>query len=144
MAENRTKATDASVADYLAAIEDESRRKDCEALARLMRKVTGHRPVMWGAGIVGFGSYHYRYASGREGDMCLTGFSSRKADISVYLVAEGRGQDERLAKLGRHKMAKSCLHIRRLSDVDLVVLERLVAESVAEVKRRHPDPKTAD
>lgn len=144
MAGNKTKATDASVADYLAAIEDETRRRDCEALARLMRRVTGHRPVMWGAGIVGFGSYHYRYDSGREGDMCVTGFSSRKADISVYLVAEGKGQRENLAKLGRHRMAKSCLHIRRLGDVDLAVLERLVAESVAEVRRRYPDRPAAD
>jgi hypothetical protein len=139
MAENKTKATDASVASYLAAIEDEARRRDCEALAKLMRKVTGQRAAMWGAGIVGFGSYHYRYDSGREGDMCVTGFSSRKADISVYLVAEGKGQQENLARLGRHKMAKSCLHIRRLSDVDLAVLERLIAESVAEVRRRYPD-----
>jgi hypothetical protein len=139
MAENKTKATDASVASYLAAIEDEARRRDCEALAKLMRKVTGQRAAMWGAGIVGFGSYHYRYDSGREGDMCVTGFSSRKADISVYLVAEGKGQQENLARLGRYKMAKSCLHIRRLSDVDLAVLERLIAESVAEVRRRYPD-----
>lgn len=138
MAENKTKATDASVKDYLASIVDDARREDCQALLTMMTKVTKCKPVMWGTSIVGFGSYHYRYASGREGDSCATGFSSRKADISIYLVAEGERQSERLAKLGKHKMAKSCLHIRRLSDVDIKILEELVAASVAEVKRRHP------
>lgn len=137
MSENKTKATDASVVAYLAAITDEARRADCEALVTLMSRATGHRPVMWGGSIVGFGSYHYRYESGREGDSCLTGFASRKADISVYLVAGFAGQDELLARLGRHKMAKACLSLRRLSDVDLQVLEQLVAGSVAEVRRRH-------
>ena len=141
MAENKTRATDASVADYLAAIADEDRRKDCEALARLMAKATKQQPVMWGTGIVGFGSYHYKYESGREGDSCLVGFSSRKGDISVYLLAGFPGRDELLAKLGRHKMAKACLYLRRLGDVDLKVLEQLVAGSAAEVKRRHgPTP----
>jgi len=85
MAENKTKATDASVDSYIAAIEDEVRRKDCQALAKLMAKVTKEKPQMWGPSIVGFGSYHYKYASGREGDTCLVGFSSRKGDISVYI-----------------------------------------------------------
>ena len=84
---------------------------------------------MWGSSIVGFGSYHYRYESGREGDSCLTGFSSRKGDISIYIMASFRGHDELLAKLGTHKMAKACLYIRKLSDVDSTVLEQLVAAS---------------
>ena len=92
---------------------------------------------MWGTSIVGFGSYHYKYESGREGDSCLTGFSSRKGDISVYLLASFPGHDELLAKLGKHKIAKACLYIRKLSDVDLKTLEKLVAGSVKEVKRRH-------
>ena len=138
MAENKTKATKASVADHLAAIEDEARRQDCEALARLMAKATKQPPMLWGTSIVGFGSYHYKYESGHEGDSCLVGFSSRKGDISVYLMADFPDRDELLAKLGRYKMAKACLYLRRLSDVDLKVLEQLVAGSAAEVKRRHP------
>jgi hypothetical protein len=137
MAENKTLATKASVADHLATIEDEARRKDCQLLTQLMTRATGQKPVMWGTSIVGFGSYHYRYESGRQGDSCLVGFSSRKGDISVYLLAGFPGRDELLAKLGRHKMAKACLYLRRLSDVDLKVLEQLVAGSVAEVKRRY-------
>jgi Domain of unknown function (DU1801) len=137
MAENKTQPTAARVENYLAAIEDDARRADCEALVKLMRKVTKQPPVMWGTGIVGFGSYHYVYESGRSGDWCITGFSSRKSDISVYLTASFEGQQELLAALGKHKMAKSCLSIRRLSDVDMQVLEKLVAGSVAEVKRRY-------
>ena len=137
MAENKTKPTDASVEDSLAAIEDETRRSDCAALVRLMSRITKQPPKMWGSSIVGFGSYHYKYESGREGDAGLTGFSSRKGDISVYLVASGAEQEQLLAKLGKHKMGKACLYIRRLSDVDTRVLERLVARSVAEVRRRY-------
>jgi hypothetical protein len=138
MTENKTKPNLASVADYIAAIEDELRRKDCGILLDLMTKVTQEKAVMWGTGIVGFGSYHYKYASGREGDSCLTGFSSRKGDISVYLVGACPEQDELLAQLGRHKMGKSCLSIRKLSDVDLTILERLISNSVAEMKRLYP------
>jgi len=137
MAENKTKATEASVESYLSAIEDEARRRDCEALAKLMTKATKQQPKMWGTSIVGFGSYHYKYESGREGDSCLTGFSSRKGDISVYLVASFPGQEELLSKLGKHKMGKGCLYVRKLSDVDLKVLEQLVVGSVAERKRRY-------
>jgi hypothetical protein len=131
VAENKTKATDASVADYLAAIDDEARRADCEALAALMAKATKQPPRMWGASIVGFGSYHYRYASGREGDTCVVGFSSRKGDISVYGLNAAAGADGLLAKLGKHKAGKGCVYIKRLSDVDLKVLEKLVAGSAA-------------
>jgi Domain of unknown function (DU1801) len=137
MAQNKTRATTASVDAYIEAIEDESRRKDCRVLAKLMSTATKRKPVMWGTGIVGFGNYHYRYDSGREGDMCLAGFSSRKGDISVYLVADFPARDELLAALGKHKMAKACLYIRRLGDIDLKVLKQLVAGSVAEVKRRY-------
>jgi hypothetical protein len=137
MAENKTKATEASVESYLSAIEDEARRQDCRALAKLMTKATKQQPKMWGTSIVGFGSYHYRYESGREGDSCLTGFSSRKGDISVYGVAGFPGQEELLAKLGKHKMGKGCLYLRRLGDVDLKVLEQMVVGAVAEKRRRH-------
>ena len=137
MAENKTKQTDASVESYIEAIEDEARRQECRALITLMSKVTKHEPKMWGTGIVGFGTYHYKYESGREGDAGLTGFASRKGDISVYLVASGAKQEQLLAQLGRHKMGKSCLTIRRLSDVDTKVLRQLVVDSVAEVRRRY-------
>ena len=137
MAENKTKAREASVESYFSTIKDEARRKDCETLAKLMTRATKQPPKMWGTSIVGFGSYHYKYESGREGDSCLTGFSSRKGDISVYLVASFAGQEELLSKLGKHKMGKGCLYIRKLSDVDLKVLEQLVARSVAERKRRY-------
>lgn len=136
MSENKTKASDASVDAYLKAIEDPARRTDCQALVRLMQTITGERPRMWGSNIVGFGSYHYRYESGREGDSCATGFSSRKTDISVYLTADFAGQEALLARLGKHKMGKACLSIRRLSDVDIDVLEQLVAGSVEAVRER--------
>jgi hypothetical protein len=134
MAENKTKATDASVQAYLAAIEDETRRKDCQALARLMTEATGHPPRMWGASIVGFGSYHYRYESGREGDSCIVGFSARKGEISVYGLQSAVNAVELLAKLGKHKAGKGCVHIKTLADVDPKVLGQLVANAAAAKK----------
>ncbi len=137
MAENKTKLTEASVEDYLAAISDETRRTDCEILAKLMTKATKQPPKMWGTSIVGFGSYHYKYESGREGDSCLTGFSARKGDISIYLTASFPGQEELYSKLGKHKLGKACLYIRKLSEVDLDMLAQLVKGSYAERKLRH-------
>jgi hypothetical protein len=136
MAENKTKATEASVERYFSTIEDAARRNDCEALAELMTKATNQPPTMWGTSIVGFGSYHYTFASGREGDSCLSGFASRKGDISVYLTSFPR-QDQLLAKLGKHKLGKGCLYVRTLSDVDLNILEQLIVGSVAERKRQY-------
>ncbi len=136
MAENKTKPTEASVAAYFAAIEDDARREDCEALARLMTKVSKQKPTMWGTAIVGFGRYHYRYESGREGDMCLLGFSSRKGDISIYGLGDFPAKDKLLAKLGKHKVGKGCLYVRRLGDVDTKVLEELLVGSLAERERQ--------
>jgi len=138
MAENKTKPTEAGVEAYLDAIADETRRQDCHELARLMTRVSGHQPKMWGPSTVGFGSYHYKYESGREGDFCLSGFASRKRDISIYLMAYFDGHDKFLEQLGKHKMGKSCLSVRKLSDVRLDVLEQLVAGSIAATKRRYP------
>jgi hypothetical protein len=138
MAENKSKPTDASARAYFDAIEDATRRQDCETIAAMMEKVTGEPPVIWGGGIVGFGSYHYRYASGHEGDAPLTGFASRKGDISIYLSCEAPPQDALRARLGRHKMGKACLYLRRLSDVDQGVLEELVAEAARETRARYP------
>jgi len=133
---NKTTLTEASVEEYIANIADEGRRADCAALAKLMGAVTRKPPKMWGPAIVGFGQYHYKYDSGREGDMCLAGFSSRKADLTVYVFTEG--QDALLAKLGKHRSSKACLYLKRLADVDQAVLKKLIAASVAEVKRRYP------
>jgi hypothetical protein len=137
MAENKTKVTEASVESYISSIQDEARRKDCEALARLMAAATKLPPKMWGTSIVGFGSYHYKYETGREGDSCLVGFSSRKGDISVYLLASFAGRAELLARLGKHKTGGGCLYIRRLGDVDLQILEQLVVGAVAERQRHY-------
>jgi len=137
MAENKTRATNASVTAYLSAIADEGRKRDCATIAEMMARITQAPARMWGTGIVGFDSYHYRYESGREGDAPVTGFSSRKSDISVYLSTGAPDQEALLARLGRHRMGKACLSIRKLADVDMDVLEQLVAGSVAEVRRRH-------
>jgi hypothetical protein len=134
---NKTKATLSSVAKYIAAIADEERRRDCKTLVKIMTRITGKPAVMWGQSIVGFGSYHYRYASGHEGDMCIAGFSSRKPNISVYLFCEGAAQGRLLDKLGKHKMAKACLYFRRLADVDLDILSQLISGSIAEIRKRY-------
>jgi len=137
MAKSKTTVTGASVAAYLAAIDDDARRADCEALARLMSKATKHPPAMWGSSIVGFGSYHYKYESGREGDACLVGFSSRKGDISVYGLHAAPGAERLIAKMGRHKAGKGCLYIKTLAEIDLGLLAKLVASAAAEKQRQH-------
>jgi hypothetical protein len=135
MADNKTKETAASADRYIAAIVDDARRKDCETLAKLMAKATKQPPKMWGSSIVGFGSYHYKYESGREGDICLVGFSSRKSDITVYGLKAAPSHEALLSKLGKHKEGKGCLYIRSLSDIDLRVLEKLIADAAAAKKR---------
>jgi hypothetical protein len=137
MAENKTKATDASVDAYLAAIADPARRSDCEALARLMAKVVGQPPKLWGTSIVGFGSYHYKYASGREGDSCLLGFASRRGDITLYGLGTFDGREELLSKLGKHKTGKGCVYVSKMSDIDIKILEQILKKSVAESKKVH-------
>ena len=138
MTEAKTRQTDLSVDAYLDAIADVARRNDCRALIQLMSAATKCEPKLWGTGIVGFGTYHYTYASGHEGDACLTGFASRKGDITIYLMCGIDGQEALLAKLGKHKMGKACLYVRCLSDIELPVLEQLIRHSVVEVKRRYP------
>ena len=131
MAENKTKPTESSVEQYLASIEDDLRRKDCEALVKVMTKATKLKPKMWGTAIVGFGSLRYKYESGREGETCLVGFSSRKGDISIYGTGSAPGREELLASLGKHKSGKGCLYVSKLKDVDVAVLEQLISQSVA-------------
>ena len=138
MAEIKTKPTRASVSGYYAAIADDVRRQDCRALAKLLGKITKAKPKMWGPSIVGFGKYHYKYETGHEGDMCVAGFSSRKPDLTIYLFPVFPERETLLKKLGKHKTGKSCLYIRKLEDVDTGVLEKLVAGSIAECRRRYP------
>lgn len=137
MAETKTKPTKVSVTAYINAIEDPERRKDCKTLVTMMTKVTTAKPKMWGPSIIGFGSYHYKYDSGHEGDSCVVGFASRAAAISVYIMGDFPERSTLLGKLGKHKMAKACLYIRRLADVDLAVLEKLVAGSVKAMTTRY-------
>lgn len=135
--QNQTVETNASVEDYLAAIPDDARRKDCETIVALMKKATKLKPKMWGPHIIGFGSYHYVYDSGREGDAPLIGFASRAGNIALYVLGEFPKQDELLAKLGKHSRAKVCLYIKRLADVDTKVLEQIMAASFVASKQRH-------
>jgi len=141
MAQNKTRENNASVGAFLDAVDDPQRRSDARKVAAIMRRVTGERAKMWGSSIVGYGKYHYRYASGREGDWALTGFSPRKQNLAVYIMPGFEPFAGLMDKLGRYKTGRSCLYIRKLADVDPVVLERLIAESVELMKERY-DVKT--
>lgn len=124
---NKTQATTASAAAFVGAITDTGLRADCEALLRIMRKATGQDPVMWGPAMVGFGRYSYTYDSGRSGEWFAVGFSPRKANLTLYLMAGFDRHTALLGRLGKHTVAKSCLYVKRLADVDLAVLEQLIA-----------------
>jgi hypothetical protein len=124
----------------MAAIEDRQMRTDAKKVAAMMRRVTGKRATMWGPGIVGYGRYHYRYASGREGEFMITGFAPRKQALTVYIMPGFSRFDKLMAKLGKYKTGKSCLYIKRLADVDEAVLERLIRESVGYM-RKHYDTR---
>jgi hypothetical protein len=135
MTENKTKATNASIHDFLKNA-DEQKRKDSLVLIDMMSKITKEKPKLWGSSIIGFGSYHYKYESGHEGDSCLTGFSPRKAAFSIYISNGFTKLPELLKKLGKHKTGVACLYIKKLEDVDLNVLRELVAESVKHIKNK--------
>jgi hypothetical protein len=136
MADNKTKPTKLSVAAFIDALTDPTRRADAKALVRLMQSAAGEKPAMWGPSIIGFGSYHYTYESGREGDMPLAGFSPRKAATALYgLMASGESETLR-AKLGKHTSGKGCLYIKKLADVDQQVLEALAVKAVAAMRAR--------
>ena len=141
MAETKTKPTGANVDAYLASRASPEQMMDCKAIMAICKRVTRQEPKMWGPSIVGYGSYTYRYESGHSGDACLTGFAVRGKDLVVYLMAENPEQVELLTRLGRHKMGKSCLYFKRLADIDVKVLEALIAASVAGVRRRYPHPR---
>ena len=133
-AELKTKLNDASVEDFLNTVSDEKIRADCFEIAKIMKQVTKAEPKMWGASIVGFGSYHYKGASGREGDWMLVGFSPRKQNLTLYIMAGFERYDELMKKLGKFSTGKSCLYIKKLADVDKKVLKELVSESVQFMK----------
>ena len=137
MAENKTQPTKASVAAFINAIDDPGKRADARKLAAMMRKATGKRAKMWGPSMVGYGTYHYKYASGREGDFMVTGFSPRKQSLTVYILAGFSKYDALMKKLGKYKTGKSCLYIKRLSDVDEAVLQRLIGESVKYMRKNY-------
>lgn len=136
--DNKTTATDASVAAFLAAVEPEKKRRDAETLDVLFRRVTGYRPRMWGPTIVGYGQYHYRYATGREGDFLATGFSPRKANLSIYIMPGYADFGDLLARLGKHKTGKSCLYVNRLADIDVQVLEELIRAGLRDLETHWP------
>ena len=140
----KTKPTEVSVENHVAAVANEEQRNDAQTLVALMRRVTKQEPRMWGPSIVGFGSYHYKYASGHEGDSALTGFAARGSELVVYIAPDFEGRDVLLAKLGKHKTGKVCVYIRRLANVDLKVLETLETRSVADTKRRYPQANADD
>jgi hypothetical protein len=133
MAELKTKKNDASVDEFLANA-DPARQADCAKIVEIMSRATGSPPKMWGTSIVGFGQYTYKYASGREGDWMLTGFSPRKSNLTLYIMAGFSAYDDLMARLGKHSTGKSCLYVKKLDDVDLAVLERLVQASVEHMK----------
>jgi hypothetical protein len=138
MAENKTRPTGLSVDRFLKAVPDGAVRKDCQALIKMMRATTRKEPVMWGSSIVGFGQVHYKYASGREGDMPLIGFSPRKQNLTLYLVPGFDAYGELLGKLGRFTTGKGCLYIKRLDDVHLPTLKKLIRESVKHTAELFP------
>ena len=132
--EPKTKPTKASVKEFLNQIQDEERRADCFVVAKLMEEITGEKPKMWGPSIVGFGTYHYKYASGREGDWPVTAFSPRKKDLTVYLMMGFEKHDELMKQLGKHSTGKSCLYIKRLSDIHMPTLKKLIKTCIKQLK----------
>ena len=136
MAELTNKPTDASVDAYLAAIPDEQRREECKVIAEMMGRATNAKPQMWGS-MIGFGSYHYKYPSGREGDWFLTGFAPRKQALTLYIMAGFAQYDALLGELGKYRTGKSCLYIKSLDNVDLEVLEKLILLSVNQLAQDH-------
>ena len=145
MAEQKTKPNTGDVSEFLGQIEDEQKRADAQALTELMSTVTGEPPVLWGT-IVGFGQYHYKYPTGHEGDTCLAGFSPRKAEFSIYLMGtyfpeENERREALLARLGKHRMGKACLYVKRLKDIDMEVLRELTEISVKRLRDTYPETK---
>ena len=136
MAEPKTKPTKASVKEFLNQIPDKERRDDCIAVAKIMEEITGDKPKMWGPSIVGFGTYHYKGASGREGDWMLTGFSPRQKALTLYIMMGFDKQPELMKQLGKYSTSKGCLYIKRLSDVHIPTLKKLIKWSVKQLQKK--------
>lgn len=135
MSKNKTIATDASVEAFLNSVENEQRRNDSFKVLEIMKEVTGETPVMWGNSIIGFGSYHYKYESGREGDFMLTGFSPRKTSLSIYCMTGF--DDELMENLGKYKTGKSCLYVKKLTDIDEEILKKIILKSINQLKEKY-------
>ncbi|MET0308152.1 MAG: DUF1801 domain-containing protein [Sphingomonas sp.] len=138
MAELKTKATPVRADAFIDAVPDATRRADARALSAMMERLTGEPATMWGPSIIGFGSYRYRYESGREGEMCRIGFSPRKAELVLYVLDGNADQSAELSRLGRHKTGKGCLYIKKLADVDMTVLEGLVQDKIDRMNAAYP------
>ncbi len=136
-ANNKTVPTQLKVQDYLNAIEDPQRKEDCIRIHDMMKEITAREPKMWGTSIVGFGTYHYKYESGREGNMLMTGFSNRKQSITLYILGGLKKREQLLNKLGPYKTGKSCLYIKRLSDIDINVLAEMITEDFDHVRKKY-------
>ncbi|MFQ6548771.1 DUF1801 domain-containing protein [Aestuariibius sp. 2305UL40-4] len=136
MSDNKTQATDASVADFIAAIDHPVRRADADRLDAIFREVTGWTPQMWGPTIIGYGRYHYRYDSGREGDFLATGFSPRKANLSLYIMPGYADRQHLLDRLGKHKTGKACLYVGKLADIDEAVLREIIRDGLDDLATR--------
>jgi len=135
MGELKTKPTNASVEKFLNQIPDETRREDCFKIAKMMEEITGCKPKMWGPSIVGFDSYHYKYASGQEGDWPIAAFSPRKTDLTLYILPGFQESKELMDALGKHRTGRSCLYIKRLSDINVPTLKKLIRQSVKRMKQ---------
>jgi len=138
MSENKTRPTGEAISEFMAQVDHPVRRADAHRLDEIFREVTGWAPQMWGPSIVGYGSYHYRYETGREGDMCATGFSPRKANLVLYIMPGYSDHSDTLARLGKHKLGKSCLYLNKLADVDEEVLKELIREGIDDLGRKYP------
>ncbi len=138
MAELKTKVNDASVKDFILTVDDEQKQKDCFKLIDIMQEITGEEGKMWGTSIVGFGTYHYKYESGREGDFMTVGFSPRKQALTLYIMAGFSHYDDLMQKLGKYKTGKSCLYVKKLEDVDEKILKELIRSSVKFIKDKYP------
>ena len=136
--QNKTTANRANVTAFLKSIEHDRRREDCRTIVELMQDITGEKPVMWGSSIIGFGSYHYVYDSGREGDMFITGVSPRKQNLVLYIVGGFSSYEKLLEQLGKHRTGKACLYINKLDDIHLPTLRKLITRSVAALRKKYP------
>lgn len=140
MAELKTKPNDSSVDDFIDSIESETKRDDCRVLLKLIGKITNEEPRMWGTSIVGFGDYHYKYNSGREGDWFLSGFSPRKQSLTIYMMGGyGTESESLLSKLGKHKSSVGCLYVNKLADIDMKILEKLIIISIEKLKETYKE-----